>query len=287
MDNQAKVNAVNNPSIQDWLLGVDGIATRLRQLRGQRTGREVAQLSGLRPAKLSKLELGQQIPTPADIRAITAATGAGAGVTEQLVAKLAEMPSVQTAAARRSLFGQLATQQRLAEMAQAASTICVFDMVRIPRLLQTLDYASAHLADQARQVGVDPELPAAAEAVMAASQVLTRQDCRVEVLIAEPAMRWPVGGPAVMRKQLDWLSSLISSGNGRIGVLPLDAPLSAYPAHSFELFDEVGCLPVLHGLVTLSSDQTRRYRSAYEMLWEGAVEGRKARKLVQTLADRI
>lgn len=62
---------MRNPLIKAELQRPGGVTEHLRaaRTRANLSGRQLAERAGLRPAKISKLELGQQTPTAADVHA--------------------------------------------------------------------------------------------------------------------------------------------------------------------------------------------------------------------------
>lgn len=98
--------------------------------------------------------------------------------------------------------------QRLVGLEQGAHSVRGFESLLIPGLLQTADYARALMTPDVnlRQVEVEQRVEAR----------IRRQDrldgdspLRLIELISEAALRQEVGGPAVLRSQLDHLTKMI------------------------------------------------------------------------------
>jgi transcriptional regulator with XRE-family HTH domain len=70
---------MRNPLIKAELQRPGGVTEHLRdaRTRANLSGRQLAERAGLRPAKVSKLELGQQTPTAEDVHAWLQACSAG------------------------------------------------------------------------------------------------------------------------------------------------------------------------------------------------------------------
>ncbi|MFI5938101.1 Scr1 family TA system antitoxin-like transcriptional regulator [Actinoplanes sp. NPDC051494] len=277
---------MNDPDLQKWLLADDGLATRLRRLRGERTGRDVAAAADMRPAKLSKLELAQQTPTADDIRQITAALGADAGTTAELLALLEQMPSVRSTAEKRNLFGQAALQRRYNELFATASLMRSFDLTYVPRVLQTYDYARVVLADQARMQNLADESAAAASVVVQAGQVLRETPGQVRLLVAEPALRWQVAPAAAMRAQLAQLEAANDLGL-QLRVLPLNRPLAVFPQNSFTLYDYLGYIESFAGYEKVTGERWARYNAVMDLLWDSAVDESQSRDLIAAAAKQL
>ena len=114
------------------------------------------------------------------------------------------------------------------DLESAATLIRSYEGQFIPGLLQTDDYMravvqGAHLDESAEEVGRRVRLR------MARQIVLTReQPPRLWAVVDEAALRRPVGGPEVMRGQLERLIEATKLPNVTLQVLPFDA--GAHPA---------------------------------------------------------
>lgn len=81
---------MQDPKQRQWLRRPGGIAERLRNLQGKTPGVEFAERAGMRTTKVSKLRLGQQLPTDEDIVSWVKAAGAPEAVAVELVTMLGE-----------------------------------------------------------------------------------------------------------------------------------------------------------------------------------------------------
>lgn len=199
------------------------LGDRLRALRmgAAMTGADLAAATGWPASKISKLELGQQLPTPADIKKWCAITNS-AHVERDLQAALANLQSMVNDARRAARASLTGRQERQLELERRSRQIRIFNPVLIPSPLQDETYARSVLAQSAGLVGAD-----AIEVSTAATVLLRRQadmltgDQRIEVLIAEQALHTTVRDGQTTAAQLECLLSLESSV--RWGVIPRDA----------------------------------------------------------------
>ena len=110
----------------------------------------------------------------------------------------------------------------------AATLIRTYEGQYVPGLLQTTDYmravvVGAHLHD------ADEEVERRVALRVARQGLLSRQDApHLWAVVDEAALRRPVGGPEVMRAQLERLIDATRLPNVTLQVLPLDA--GAHPA---------------------------------------------------------
>lgn len=113
---------------------------------------------------------------------------------------------------------------RLPDLEAGAREILTFDALCVPGLLQTRDYAHAVLA-----AGEFPDLEDRVEARMMRQAILRRDNPpHLHAIVDEAALRKPVGGPEVMRAQLEALAEAAQLPHITVQVLP-DA-VGAHPA---------------------------------------------------------
>ncbi|KJK57943.1 MULTISPECIES: helix-turn-helix domain-containing protein [Actinomycetes] len=103
---------------------------------------------------------------------------------------------------------------------EAAALIRTYEVQFIPGLLQSEEYARAVFA-QTRPVLSHEELERRLSLRMRRQKLLTEgQSPRLWAVIDEAALRRPVGGPAVMRAQVQYLIDVAESSNVVIQVMP-------------------------------------------------------------------
>jgi transcriptional regulator with XRE-family HTH domain len=202
------------------------LALELRRLReaAKLTCEEVADQLECSASKISRVETGRVSVSPRDVRDMLEIYG---------VPELQRDPLVQLARESRqkgwwhayadSLQPHVATYLG---MESAASDIRIYEVNLIPGLLQTEEYARAVLtagavssprSDVERQVALKME-----------RQRLAMNSPNVWAVLDEAALRRQVGGPEVMRVQLEYLRELGGLRNVRLQVIPFGG--GAHPA---------------------------------------------------------
>ncbi|GAA4710608.1 helix-turn-helix domain-containing protein [Phytohabitans rumicis] len=157
----------------------------------------------------------------------------------------------------------------------------------VPGLLQTLDYAAAIMA----ATGVT-RLPADVEKARIEVRMLRQRDVlgreqppEFTVILDEPVLRRPVGGPATMQQQLDHLVDLASREKVNVVVLPFSVGphpglLGAFALMEYDdpLNDDVVGLETASGNLILRDlpDVTAEYRAVAEHLVEMGLTGEDA-----------
>ncbi|GAA3991458.1 helix-turn-helix domain-containing protein [Thermobifida alba] len=118
----------------------------------------------------------------------------------------------------KGLFGDRA----LADFEAEASTIRTFEALCIPGLLQTPEYARA-LFEGGRYTS-EEEIERRVEYRMARREILTRfSPARLRAVLDEAALRRTIGGPRIMREQLEHLLYMAQMPNIDVQVVPFTA----------------------------------------------------------------
>ncbi|WP_345483020.1 Scr1 family TA system antitoxin-like transcriptional regulator [Actinopolymorpha pittospori] len=86
--------------------------------------------------------------------------------------------------------------------------------------------------------------------------------------------------PDVMRGQLDRLQTVIGTPNIRFGIIPFGIPLSTTPQNSFQIYDDTAMVETFVGETTHTHESAAAYARVMDRLWNDAVTGHSARKLI-------
>ncbi|MCP2261047.1 Helix-turn-helix domain-containing protein [Streptoalloteichus tenebrarius] len=205
------------------------LAMELRRLReaANRTNEEVARHLGCSPSKISRIELGRRPASPGDVRLLLDFYGVNGSEADALVA--------MARAARQKGWWHV-YEDALPESFQVfvglesdASAMRTFEPLLVPGLMQTEDYARAVLNTA---IGADPsDVQRRVEVRMNRQKIFRqRQPVHLWALIDEAVLHRPVGGPAVMREQLERLLEEASNPNITLQVLRFEG--GAHPGMS-------------------------------------------------------
>jgi transcriptional regulator with XRE-family HTH domain len=250
------------------------LAANLKQLRLRAglTGEQLAGRLRVSQPKISRVETGKSVPTATDIEAWVRVTNAD---TEEVVELSKLLDQIATEARSWRLVNRLGLvprQHEIADLEQSAHTICVFQPVMVPGLLQIADYAR-RVMEMTYTAG--PDIAPAVAVRMERQTILYDQAKRFEFIITEGALRWRPGPPDMMRAQLDRLLSVATLPNVTLELVPHgETPIPLL--HPFVLFDMEG-----EALVTAETYSTElqirdpsdvaRYRQVLERLRTAAV----------------
>lgn len=284
------MNPNPNP-IEEWLTQPDGLADRLRALRVQAgmAGKELAERAGWQPSKVSRLERGKQVPAEADLTTWARECNANQLETADLLRLLGEMQTIRRDWRRRMSRGQAGVQAGYNDLVKQSRLVRHFETVYVPGLLQTADYARRVLAEMVDLHGLDvADVETAVATRMQRQSFLYDTTKRFEFLLAEPVLRWLLCPPDAMRGQLDRLQTAMGLPNVRFGILPLlSGPLATAPQNSFQLYDDLALVETVVTEISHRGDEAAVYARTMDQLWEYAVTGEDARRLIVRVARDI
>jgi transcriptional regulator with XRE-family HTH domain len=252
------------------------LAAELRRLRDQsgQSISDVAESLGWQGSKISRIENRQLGVTAPDLRKLLDVYGVEDQVYRESLAEMARRAGERGwwQSYPRNLipseYGDLITVEA------EAATIRSYQPEVVPGLLQSAGYSHAVIrAGHKRET--EAEIDRRVEVRLERQQVLTRSEPpppRVHVVLNEAVLRRRVGGPKVMREQLEYLMVERDRANVTIQVLPFDT--GAHPSmvgpFTMMTFLDPGDLGVVHlenatGSLFLETPEELR---AYEEFWD-------------------
>ena len=225
------------PSPQGPLLPRRRLGAELRRLRGDRTLDEVATDTLISTSKLSRLENGQGVPQPRDIRDLINFYEADRATSDRLRRWMNE-------GRRQAWWKEYSdvlpdTVDTLIDYESGASVIRAYASMVLPGLLQTESYAS-----QVLQLLLSPqrsrdEINKIVEVRMRRQQILLDDDpTRLLAVVDEAAIRRAAstGSPADASALLLHLRDISRRKNVSLRILPLDAGLHPGVMGNFTVF---------------------------------------------------
>jgi transcriptional regulator with XRE-family HTH domain len=266
-----------------------GLAERLASLRSA-AGLKAVQLAeslGWARSKISKIENGNQVPSPDDIRAWTQATG-HPEMTDELLDMLAQVQAIHTRWRRRLREGgQAAVQQELDELTRAATHIRNLQVAIIPGLLQTAGYAHG-IARQVSAVYGNVDVDAAVAARIKRQEILyeTGSPRQFEFVFTEAALYMPPCPRAAMLGQLDRLMAM-DMAHITLGIIPMGAELSMSPLNSFMLLDDLLVVESYGYEDRVGGDLADTHARIFDVLMTEAATGEAARRLITKAAASL
>jgi len=217
--------------------GPDELSATLQRLRKDAgmTLAEVAGGSGLSLQTVQRLVTGIYAATPEQAEAIARAVGAPAATRRRLVAMAQDLKQ-RTTPRQALLRGGVRAQQQYRNIERAAGHVQSFSPVMPPGQLQTADYMREVFASELPLSQVEG---AVAERLKRSAALHGGAGPRYTLLMAEGALRWQVGSPALMAAQCDHIAAVARSTSPRVrvGIIPWTQPVHIFPMHSYDLYD--------------------------------------------------
>ncbi len=276
-----------SPTIRQRELGI-----RLREFRTAKglTVEDVAKELLCSPTKISRAETGARRATLRDVRDLCKIYGVDAQTSAELMelAREARQPGWWTK------YDDLKISP-LIGMEQAATAITAFGMYFVPALLQTEDYARAIIKGIAPKIE-EGILGQRVEARMMRQKLLFQpKPPKYRALVDEAVLHRQVGGPAVMKAQLDRILSLVREEKAAVQVIPYEVGAYGAVDSNFVYLEFAGTmLPDLVFVEGLASqlylerpDELERYREALDYLRDEALNPRDSAKRIEVIRDKF
>ena len=277
-----------------------GAALRpLRQQTGLTCAQVAARLRGLdtgtnwSETKVSRVETGRIAVHPGDIDELLRFYGVGAGDHETIM-KLARL------ARQRGWWHEYGDALPdwltiMVDLETAATHLRTYQAEVVPELLQTERYARAVLAADAGGLGTDTIDRKTALRLARQERLTADGPTQLAAVIGEGVLHRTVGGPGVMREQLDHLVRLSALPNVRLQVVPFGAGAHAgFGGGSFVVLDfaeptdpTVVFVDHLTGALYLEREvEIQTYTRAFEQVSGVALDGDQSLALITALRDR-
>jgi len=262
---------------------------RLREAAGL-TIEEVAEKLECSASKVSRIETGRVGAGPRDVRDMLGLYGVDSAQVDELVqlAREARRKAWWTA------YGDVVPGPYVGLEAEAES-VRTYQALLIPGLLQSEGYIRALIRQVSLDVS-DEEVDRRVQ-VRAARQALLVEDdpLTLWVVLDEAALRRLVGGPEVMREQLDRLREVATLPNVTLQVVPfsagghagMDGPfvILGFPEHRDP--DMVYIESTRRGVYLEHKDDVRRYAHMFEQLTASALTPDESDALIAAVAREL
>ncbi|HEX6513173.1 MAG TPA: helix-turn-helix transcriptional regulator [Chloroflexota bacterium] len=276
-----------NPTIRRRELGM-----RLREFRTAKrlTVEDVAKELLCSPTKISRAETGARRATLRDVRDLCKVYGVDTETSAELMelAREARQPGWWTK------YDDLKIAP-LIGMEQAATAITSFGMYFFPALLQSEEYARAIIKGIAPKID-EGILSQRVEARMIRQKLLLApKPPKYRVLLDEAVLHRHVGGPAVMKAQLDNVLSLMREEKAAVQVIPYEVGAYGASDSNFSYLEFAGTmlpdLVFVEGLVSQlyleRPDELDRYREALDYLRDEALNPRDSAKRIEEIRNKF
>ncbi|QLE73537.1 helix-turn-helix domain-containing protein [Streptomyces rectiverticillatus] len=265
-----------------------GAALKTLRVRAGLNLAEGAKLLGVSSPTLSKVENGRQRTDPEKFFTAYGVTDAAR------IAEVKEIAELANSSRHKSLYVQYkdVISERFAdflEMEQIATRIDLYGALLIPGVLQTADYAHAAIGgisvwQTARETRASTELRMKRQEILASSSLTLR------CVLDEACLRRELGGPSVLRRQLEHVLTVSRQPNIELQVIPFKAGMhtgldGAYTVFHFDVGSPVVAVePLTTSHYLEEDDQVARYDVAFDRLRTQALDPDASRDFIARIA---
>jgi transcriptional regulator with XRE-family HTH domain len=265
-----------------------GIALELMRLRRERglSVAEVGKRLDVSASTISRIETGKKESTSEEVASILTVLQVF-GVERELLIERARRQNDPNLLENTASTEQSRT---FLNLEQRATRIVHFELILVPGLAQTADYAHALLrALRVRDSGKDIDPWVALR--MGRQAILARKNPpELHLVVTELALRQPIGGHWAMAKQVRHLLELTERPNIMINVLPTDVAEHPGLLGQFVIMDFDNDPAVVHveakttGLFFDEPDKVALYKLTAQKLTGLALDGRESKRLLGIIA---
>lgn len=278
---------------------------RRRLARALRQYRAASGLSGEEAAKallcgsgtISRMENGDS-SDPLRVRDALRLYGAPDSLVDEMVAIALETRKRGKPGTVRRPY-QDVVPKRLAEyyeLEDEAEQASMLEGEFVPGLIQTRAYARALISAWDPHVPEDQVDRLLSIRMERQERLLDEHPLALRVVLGEAAMVMEVGGPNVLRGQLDQLATLARDApNVRIRVLPFSAGARPALGRNFTILsfpdkadlDVIFAESVTYFVLEDETSEVEKFRDAYNQLWEMALDDDRSARLIGQAASTI
>ncbi|GAA3089635.1 helix-turn-helix domain-containing protein [Streptosporangium carneum] len=263
-----------------------GFKLREARLDAGLSGKELAGRAGWQASKVSKIELGKQTPTEADIRTwleIANAQERGA----DLVAELRSLESKYMEWRRRIRDGVRVRQEEIRELESRSGRIRSFQCSVIPGLLQIPPYMRERFKRSVHIWGARDDIEEGIKARLKRQDILYEAD--VHIVMTEAALRYGTAPREILMEQLDRLSLATSLPRLKLGIIPLRESYAATPLHGFHILEDHTVLVETFAaeLTLVQPGEIEIYAKVFDALASIARYGRDARSVIAQVLTEL
>lgn len=246
----------------------------LRQLRGDRKLKEVAQFTGISESSISRIENGKQKITAANVRLVCQCYGVGAPDVDMLMRQAAGSDDRASVVIDDDSVADWA--KSFADLQHDSAETNTYQLKLIPGPLQASAYTQAIVvAGEAGQVNAEGVV----RRRLAQRQRLLRGEWAYHAVLDEAALRTLVGDHETMAEQSEDLAQVAGLPNVTLQVMPFEAGVHIAMTGSFTMLRYRGSESMNAVFVELdhavwSAEKPRdlgRYRRMFEQLTKTAM----------------
>ncbi|MEV5505929.1 helix-turn-helix domain-containing protein [Streptomyces orinoci] len=269
------------------------MGAELRKLREKAglTGAELAARMGGERAQISHVESGRYGVSAERVRRWAAYCSA---TDKYLVDALAQMAEERTKGWWEEYRGVLSQQfLDIAELEHHAKYLWSIELLHIPGILQTEDYARELMSGSLTRLPAR-DVAARVEHRLRRREIFDRPaPARFDVFIHEAALRMLYCERVTMRAQLDFLTEVAEWPNVRVRVIPFETRLTSsigsvlYAGGPVQQLDTVHLDQAFQGIFLDAQAQLAKYQALLHATERAALPPAESSKFIQRIAEEL
>lgn len=258
-----------------------------QQLRGLRrneglTARRLAAACGWHESKVSRIENGKALPSPADIRAWAVACGAGSRA-DDLIAMAANIQLMYQEWRHLERDGMRRVHDQVQPLWDVTRTFKGYAQCLVPGPLQIEGYTAAVLRGLQRRRAIPDDVDEVLRIRSERQRILREKGRSFTIVLEEAALYYRIADRQIMTSQLSRLFVVSAIPAVRLGIIPRSADRSEmWPVEDFWIFDdrEAQIENVSAFIDIKQRAQLSQYQEAFNRLKQQAVFGSDAYPLI-------
>jgi hypothetical protein len=245
-------------------------------------------MAGWHLSKVSRIEHGKRTANENDIRIWCRHCNAEDQIPE-LIATVRSINAMWLEWRRTLQTGTKLRQQHSINLYEQTKVFRVYHPALVWGTLQTAEYATAMLEQVVDFYEIPDDIERGVAARMERQQYLYQGDRRYNVILGEQALYTNLGGPDVLRGQLDRLMAVLSLPRLSLGIIPTRAVYQLWPGNSFIMFDERTVMVETYSaeLTITQPHEIALYAKAFARLQRSAVYGQPVRELIARALEAL
>lgn len=243
---------------------------------------EAARRAGTSQNKISRVENGKGLLTAAEAAALLTVYGVH-GDERRRIMTLVETARAGHIDSRVILQrGAHHFQERIRQLDEQSRLVRSFAPTAVLGILQSRSYAQVVFTQRMTEEQVAPSVASR----VGRHRMLDDPSRQWVLLQTEGALRWNLGGTAVMVEQIERVAAAIDRPNVRLGIIPWQAPARVLPLHGFHLYDHRAVVVgTRSGTAIMDGRDVTDYEALFGELERLAVFEGEARAVLGRIAD--
>ncbi len=243
---------------------------------------EAAKRAGTSQNKISRVENGKGLLTEAEAAALLTAYGVH-GDDRRRIMTLVDTARAGHIDSRVILQrGAHHFQERIRQLDEQSRMVRSFAPTAVLGILQSRAYARVVFTQRMTEQQAAPSI----ESRMERHRMLDDPNRQWVLLQTEGALRWNLGGSAVMVEQIERITAAIDRANVRFGIIPWQTAARVLSLHGFHLYDHRAVVVgTRSGTAIMGEGDVPDYAALFDELMRLAVFDDKARTLLRRIAD--